>query len=108
MRVQSSSLDLPATSDANVFHHIWDRADQTSWPRDLTLYVEAKSGREWTYHEFHERVQAAATALIAPVSDGGLGIQPEDKNEVVAIISQNTVVSTILCDTKMVCELLTH
>lgn len=89
MHIKSPYCDLPAAPDANVFHYLWDRADQASWPRDLTLYIEAKSGRKWTYQEFRERVWAGATALAAPISQGGLGIQAKD--EVVAIISQNTV-----------------
>lgn len=103
MHIKSPYFDLPTTPDANVFHYLWDRADQASWPGDLTLYIDAKSGRKWTYQEFRERVRAAATALTVPVSEGGLGIQA--KNEVVAIISQNTVVS-ILYYGKMVYEIL--
>ena len=59
---------------------------------DYTLYIDAVSGRERSYYEFREMVRDGATALGAPVSEGGLGLNAL-ADDIVGIYSYNCMVS---------------
>ncbi|KAJ3555619.1 hypothetical protein NM688_g2475 [Phlebia brevispora] len=56
--------------------------------KDHTLYIDAISGRKRSFVEFRERIYDAATALSAPPSQGGLGIDGAN-GEIVGIYSHN-------------------
>ncbi|KAG6901502.1 hypothetical protein C0995_011052 [Termitomyces sp. Mi166 len=88
MYLQSLFPDVPSFPEGNVHNVFFNRPDQAEWP-DYTLHIDAKTGKTRTYREFKERVQLAATALGAPVSEGGLGLRPED-NEIIAVMSHNS------------------
>jgi hypothetical protein len=66
------------------------RADQAEWP-DFTLLIDAKTGQRRRYSELIKRVEALATALGMPVSEGGLGLGAGD-DEFVGIFSENCLV----------------
>lgn len=91
MHIQSVYPEIPPLSEINAHHALLRRPDQAEWS-DFTLHVDALTGKTRTFREFAERVQYAATALGAPVSQGGLGISPEN-GDIVGIISHNCLVS---------------
>jgi hypothetical protein len=82
--------DLPAVPEANVHHLLFNRPDQQVWP-DYTLYVNATTGKRWSFRQFVERVRDGATALGTDIDQGGLGISLE-KGEIVGILSENCLV----------------
>lgn len=79
--------DLPVVPEANVHHLLFNRPDQQAWP-DYTLYVNATTGKRWSFRQFVERVRDGATALGTDIEQGGLGISLE-KGEIVGILSEN-------------------
>ncbi|KAG1882796.1 hypothetical protein F4604DRAFT_353071 [Suillus subluteus] len=81
--------DLPVVPEANVHHLLFNRPDQQAWP-DYTLYVNATTGKRWSFRQFVERVRDGATALGADIEQGGLGISLE-KGEIVGILSENSL-----------------
>ncbi|KAF8349611.1 hypothetical protein F5887DRAFT_1235645, partial [Amanita rubescens] len=87
MHIQSVYPEIPPLSETNAHYTLLRRPDQAEWP-DFTLHIDAPTGKTRTFHEFAERVQYAATALGAPVSQGGLGLSPEN-GDIVGIISHN-------------------
>ncbi|KAF8074103.1 hypothetical protein FPV67DRAFT_787638 [Lyophyllum atratum] len=89
MYLKSSYPEVPAYPECNVHHIFFNRPDQADWP-DFTYLIDAKTGRKKSFRQFVQRVRVGATALGAPISDGGLGIRGED-GEIVGIINQNSV-----------------
>ncbi|KAG1849896.1 hypothetical protein DFJ58DRAFT_794277 [Suillus subalutaceus] len=81
--------DLPVVPEANVHHLLFNRPDQQAWP-DYTLYVNATTGKRWSFRQFVERVRDGATALGADIEQGGLGISLA-KGEIVGILSENSL-----------------
>jgi acyl-CoA synthetase (AMP-forming)/AMP-acid ligase II len=79
--------DLPKVPESNVHHLIFNRPDQREWP-DYTLFVNIATGQRRSFREFVERVRDGATALGADVSQGGLGLRPEN-GDTVGILSEN-------------------
>lgn len=69
------------------------REDQKGWS-DFTLHIDGVSGRKRSYFQFLSRVEDGATALGAPVSSGGLGLQAE-AGEMVGLLGPNNMVSLI-------------
>ena len=82
---------LPPLPETNVHNFIFSSPGLTD-PTDKVLLIEPLSGRRWYRDEFKERVYDATTALLTPVSEGGLGLAPE--GEMIAIMSTNCLVST--------------
>ncbi|KAG2109212.1 hypothetical protein BD769DRAFT_1498102 [Suillus cothurnatus] len=82
--------DLPVVPEANVHHLFFNRPEQQAWP-DYTLYVNATTGRRWSFRQFVERVRDGATALGTDIDQGGLGISFA-KGEIVGILSENCLV----------------
>lgn len=79
--------DLPKVPESNVHHLILNRPDQQEWP-DYTLLVNAATGQRRSFREFVERVRDGATALGADVTQGGLGLRPEN-GDLVGVLSEN-------------------
>jgi hypothetical protein len=87
MLLKSPYPEPPQTSGSNIHHFVFHRPEQGDWP-DYTLYIDAKTGRKTSFRQFVSLVQLGATALGAPVEDGGLGLHSE-AGEMVGIISPN-------------------
>ena len=103
MYIKSSFPDQAKVLDCNAYEALWNRHEQARWSNNLILHIEEKSGRKWTYQEFHTQAVLVATALGSPISDGSLGFRK--KGEIIAIISHNSLVreafqhwSLIHCD----------
>jgi hypothetical protein len=98
MLLKSPYPEPSPTLGVNVHHFVFHRPEQAAW-KDYTLYMDGKTGRKTTFREFVNLVQLGATALGAPVEDGGLGLRNGD-GEIVGIISLNSVVSAlpVYCD----------
>ncbi|KAG1849899.1 hypothetical protein DFJ58DRAFT_842533 [Suillus subalutaceus] len=79
--------DLPKVPESNVHHLLFNRPDQREWP-DYTLFINIATGQRRSFREFVERVRDGATALGADVSQGGLGLRPEN-GDFVGILSEN-------------------
>ncbi|KAG2123812.1 hypothetical protein DEU56DRAFT_983721 [Suillus clintonianus] len=79
--------DLPKVPESNVHHLLFNRPDQREWP-DYTLFVNVATGQRRSFREFIERVRDGATALGADVTQGGLGLRPEN-GDVIGILSEN-------------------
>ena len=91
MYIKSSYPDITNFPETNAHYIFLQRPDQAQWPEDFTLHIDARTGKKRTYREFLERVRLGATALGAPLSEGGLGLRGED-GELVGIIGQNSSV----------------
>ncbi|KAJ6553184.1 hypothetical protein B0H19DRAFT_1155868 [Mycena capillaripes] len=89
MHVQSLFPPLPPLPDANVYNFMFGRADQVD-ASDYTIHIEEKTGRKRTYTELAKRVGLGATALGAPVSDGGLGLNG-DGGEIIGVLGDNSL-----------------
>ncbi|KAG1735173.1 hypothetical protein EDB19DRAFT_1910741 [Suillus lakei] len=76
--------DLPKFPESNVHHLIFNRPDQQEWP-DYTLFVNVATGQRHSFGEFLEHVCDGATALGADMTQGGLGLRPEN-GELVGIL----------------------
>lgn len=87
MYYKSLFPDLPKVPESNIHHFLFDRPDQQDWP-DYTLFVNVATGQRHSFREFIERVRDGATALGADVTQGGLGLRPEN-GELVGILSEN-------------------
>ncbi|KAF9451831.1 acetyl-CoA synthetase-like protein [Macrolepiota fuliginosa MF-IS2] len=87
MHLQSPYPDPPTLPELNSHHIILKRPDQAEWP-DYTLHIDAITGERRKYKEFVKRVDDLATALGAPLSQGGLGLKAED-GEIIGIVSEN-------------------
>ncbi|KAG6836000.1 hypothetical protein H0H93_012364 [Arthromyces matolae] len=88
MYLKSMWADVPTYPEMNAHHIFFNRPEQAEWP-DFTLHIDAKTGKKRTFRELKERVQFGATALGAPVADGGLGLRAEN-GEIVGIMSHNS------------------
>jgi len=93
MYYKSLFPDLPKVPESNIHHFLFDRPDQQDWS-DYTLFVNAATGQRRSFREFVERVCDGATALGADVTQGGLGLHPENE-ELVGILSENCPVCCI-------------
>ncbi|KAG2749258.1 acetyl-CoA synthetase-like protein [Suillus brevipes Sb2] len=87
MYYKSLFPELPKVPESNVHHLLFNRPDQREWP-DYTLLVNVATGQRRSFKEFVERVRDGATALGADVTQGGLGLRPEN-GDIVGILSEN-------------------
>jgi hypothetical protein len=92
MHIKSLYPEVPSSPDTNAHIALLRRSDQAEWP-EFAFHVDAQTGKTRTFRDFVQRVQYAATALGAPVSQGGLGLSPEN-GDIVGIMSFNCMVST--------------
>ncbi|TFK34780.1 hypothetical protein BDQ12DRAFT_715112 [Crucibulum laeve] len=89
MYLKSPYPDPPPLPEVNAHYLFFKRPDQDQWP-DYTLHIDPVTGYKRSYREFVARVQYGATALGAPVADGGLGLRAED-GDIVGIMSENSM-----------------
>ena len=92
MHYKSRYPPPPPTPIINIHDLVFNSPAQQE-PADKLQFVEPLAGKKWSRNEFRERVHDCATALVAPVADGGLGFAHE--GEMVAVMSTNCVVSTV-------------
>lgn len=81
---------LEPIPDVNAHDALFNSAHASTVP-DYTVYIDAVSGKEWKKHAFQARAVRLATALVADVKDGGLGLKPNGK-EIIGIFSKNHLV----------------
>lgn len=92
MYVKSPYPEVPPIPETNLHNVCFHRPDQAEWPADHTMHIDGITGRKRSYREFLARINDAAAALGAPLSDGGLGLT-EGNEEIVAIMSDNIMVN---------------
>ncbi|KAI0086557.1 amp dependent CoA ligase [Irpex rosettiformis] len=79
----------PPVPDANIHELMFNTPTLTGEPvPDHDLHIDIITGRKRTFYEFKELIRDGATALGAPVSQGGLGLSGQ-KGDIVAIYSHN-------------------
>ncbi|KAI0766417.1 acetyl-CoA synthetase-like protein [Trametes elegans] len=86
MHYKSLYPPLPPLKVQNVHDYIFSSRELQE-PEDKVILIDPLSGKTWSKNEFRERVYDAATALLTPVAEGGLGFAPE--GEMVALMSTN-------------------
>src|ERR1700733_1871519 len=77
--------------EMNIYHLLFNRPDQADW-NDYTLHIDAKTGKQRSFHEFLDRVKLTMTALGTPVEEGGLGFRTQKDGEMIGIMSPNSMV----------------
>lgn len=82
---------LPKTQPQNVHNILFDRPDQADWP-DYPLHVNALTGATRSFRQFLDTVRDGATAMASDINLGGLGICPEKNDELVGVLSENSMV----------------
>lgn len=91
MYLKSLYPSVPVVPDKNIHELIFN--SPTATMPDYVAQIDVITGQKRTRKEVEERVRDAATALGAPLSEGGLGLSAEDK-VVVGICSGNCMVSS--------------
>lgn len=91
--VQSPYPAPPSVPNENIHHCLFNTPEQDKIP-DYVLHIDGLTGRQRTFYEFRDIVFDGAAALSAPVSSGGLGLDP--KRDIVGIFSHNCMVSNVL------------
>ena len=96
--VKSLFPPIPLVPPMNFHTFLFEVSPGKSIPRNHTVYIDGLTGEKWTLGEFIERVRDIATALVAPVEVGGLGVNlpGRETKEIVAILSPNCLVSFLL------------
>jgi hypothetical protein len=83
----------PVVPNANIHELIFNTPTLTGAPvPDHVSHIDIISGRKRTFNEFKELIRDGATALGAPVSQGGLGLSAQN-GDMVGIYSHNCLVS---------------
>ena len=88
MFVKSPFPDPPQLPEANAYHILFGRPDQSSWT-DFPVHIDAVTGERVMQSELVSRVEALSTGLAIPHSQGGLGVAP---TELIGIIGENSSV----------------
>jgi hypothetical protein len=91
--LKSPYPDVPPPPNVNAHYFFFKRPAQADWP-DFTIHIDVQTGEKIMYSDFVERIQDMATGIGAPVSQGGLGIEAEDK-EMVGMMGENSSVSIL-------------
>lgn len=88
---------IPPLPFPNAHHFFLNRPDQAEW-KDFVLHIDAATGRTRKWTEFKDRVKRAATAFGTP------DLFPRGENEIVGILSENSVVGFLfLCPSVSQC-----
>lgn len=74
----------------NAYLAMAGRPDVEEWP-DFVVHIETHTGRTLSFRELRKRINGLATALGAPTSLGGFGLQP-GSGEIIGIMSDNSSV----------------
>lgn len=93
--IESPYPRVPPLPPANFHSWLFENPPANQLPKDHVLHVDGLTGDNRTFGQFLERIKDGATALAAPLSDDGLGVQP-GSNEIVGILSPNCLVSRII------------
>ncbi len=96
MHLKSPFPQLPPIPDANVHEYMFNTPEVQNLA-DYTLYIDAVTGRKRSWYDFRDTVYDGATALGAPVSQGGLGLNRDD-GDIVGIFSHNCMVRAYLTE----------
>jgi hypothetical protein len=91
MYLKSPYPDVPTALERNVHYIMFHRPEQEEW-NDFTLHINPKSGKRRTFRQFLDRMQLGMNVLGAPVAEGGLGLGTWKANEMVGIMSPNSMV----------------
>lgn len=87
MHYKSLFPEIPKVPVSNVHHLLFNRPDQQEWS-DYTLFVNVATGQRLSFRGFVDRVRGGAAAVGAGVTQGGLGLRPEN-GEFIGILSEN-------------------
>lgn len=79
----------PPVPDLNIHQGLFNAPGQADLPNYL-VQVDISTGRERRWFEFRDLVYDGMTALAAPASAGGLGLDPA--KDIVGIFSHNCLV----------------
>ncbi|KAI0699126.1 hypothetical protein BC835DRAFT_1405225 [Cytidiella melzeri] len=79
----------PPVPNANIYELLFNSPTPTGEPTpDHALYIDIVSGRKRTFYEHKELIRDGATALGAPISQGGLGLSAQG-GDMIGIYSHN-------------------
>jgi hypothetical protein len=92
MYVKSLYPDPPPVPDVNVHFLFFKRPEQVSWP-DYPIHINPETDERVMRSEFISRIEALSTGLATTISQGGLGVDP---NEIIAIMGENSSVGVSL------------
>lgn len=85
IHVYSSPIPLPPIEYTNAYHTFFHPTSNV--PLSHVVHIDASTGAQTTRGELIDRIRRAATAFVADLSQGGLGIR---KGETVGILSENS------------------
>jgi hypothetical protein len=60
-------------AEANVHHLLFNRPDQQAWP-GYALYVNATTGKRWSFSQIVERIRDRVTALGTGIDQAGVSL----------------------------------
>lgn len=84
---------IPELPPLNIHTLLFERPPGNAIPKDFVIHIDGLTGETRTYGEYVERIRDCATALSAPVSQGGLDIRHDGPDkEIIAIFSPNCLV----------------
>ncbi|KAI0785165.1 hypothetical protein C8Q75DRAFT_723084 [Abortiporus biennis] len=83
--------------DENIHKLLFHFEQEDIEIEDKVIHIDGLTGFQRSRKEFYERVRDAATALGAPISEGGLGLSG-DKEDIVAILSLNCLDYLVLAN----------
>lgn len=97
MYFKSLYPEIPHIPDVNFVDFLLERPEVKQWP-DFPAYIDGVTGQKRGFREFVKRVEDAATALGAPVEEGGMGLRG-DRGEMVGVLSENCLDYPTICFT---------
>lgn len=95
MYLKSLYPDIPPSPPSlNAYLPLAGRPEQDEWS-DYTAHIEVVTGKTISFLELRQRINDVATALAAPISLGGLELQPGG-GEIIGVMSDNSSVSSLI------------
>jgi len=104
MYIRSSFPDPSQLPEANAYHILFGRPDQSSWP-DFPVHIDAATGERVMRSELISRIEALSTGLASPHSQGGLGVAP---TELIGVVGENSSVRILVPITFHLSEIRTY
>lgn len=89
MYIKSPYPDPPQLSEANAYHMLFERPDQSAWPTNFTAHIDAETGETLMHRDLISRIEALSTGLASPLSQGGLEV---GSTELIGVIGENSSV----------------
>ncbi|KAI5116270.1 hypothetical protein M0805_007719 [Coniferiporia weirii] len=94
---------IPSLPPLNYHTLLLEGPPGNATPPDFVVHVDAISGEQRTFSQFVERVRDCATALAAPVDQGGLGVRYDgDEQEIIVLFSPNCMDYIVLVHAALV------